>query len=150
MSHVELGEKLECIVALALYEKLQSLLAEPKAPPDRWRALRGSLIPQLRRLGRRLLDLPNAADLAVKDWRTTLDVDVSLTMGIQLHPFHVVDSSRFLPYGYGAFTIHNRKSGATIRGGDLTPLLIHQACFFEGNVKWRIEPEAAVQVVRDL
>jgi hypothetical protein len=68
-------------------------------------------------------------------------------IGYQHDPFHSCDVYDLTRRGGAVFVITNNATGESLRGGDLLPLLIRRACFFEGSVRYRMSPERAVRVL---
>jgi len=75
-----------------------------------------------------------------------VEVSVEHHLGYQSDPFHRNGRSE-TNIGNCVFTLRNTKNGATIRGGGPVIALIRRACFFEGSVPYRVDPETAARVL---
>lgn len=73
--------------------------------------------------------------------------ELELVIGYQQDPFHSCDVYAQTRRGGAAFTVVDPATGERLQGGDLLALLIRRACFFEGSVRYRVSPEAAVRVL---
>ncbi|MFO0547080.1 MAG: type VI secretion system baseplate subunit TssK [Polyangiaceae bacterium] len=141
VSHRDLGAFLELVVTVGAYETFRTRFFHEPRDARVTLAMLDTLGSFARRLHARSLEQGSEL-VATLPFR----VEFSKTMGYQQHPLHVFDSS-FLGIGASVFVIENLETGETLRGGDLTPKMIREGCFFGGDAKYRIDPEQAVRVL---
>ena len=71
------------------------------------------------------------------------EVTTKVWRGIQKCPF----DKKYDKYGSMDFTITNKATGNSFNGPGLIVHLLKEHDFFEGNTPYRVEPEAAIQVL---
>ena len=92
-----------------------------------------------------LVALKNAPVFDTKSWHVVM----TSFMGHQDDPFHSADMYGIHRRGATDFQLTNEKlpEPNRINGGDLLIVLIRRACFFEGDVPYRIDPTLAARVL---
>lgn len=154
VSHQDLAERLELVLDFARYvDSLDFLEPRDTRMSESFRRDVEELMIKMRaradHLRHRLqtfLGRPPGRDGSFSHpWTVELDS----CMGHHPDPFHAFDMYGVHGLGSTDFTISSEKyaPGVILRGGDLAPLLIRRACFLEGNVRYRIDPETASAVL---
>jgi hypothetical protein len=153
--HAALGARLERIIALLDYQSHAALLRQAVRGEGPWSGLvetrrPGGAVMALRRmllaarwLRRRVGRIVTADELARLPWEASKCV---FAMGRQEDPLTVFDLYPWTGLGAGSLVIRHRPTGREVSVHDLTASLIRRACFFEGRVPCRVDPESALFV----
>lgn len=94
-------------------------------------------------------------DLETGEWlgnQPPFEVEQVISFGHHQDPFHSNDTynTSWEVGGSAEFSITNRQTGEKIHFGNMLPYLIRRACFFEGNVPYRLDPAKACRVLEPL
>jgi hypothetical protein len=88
-----------------------------------------------------IINSPQGSNNRPYTWR------IKPVIGYQQDPFHTCDVYDLTRRGGAILVVTNNRTGEALQGGDLLPLLIRRACFFEGSVRYRLSPELVVRVL---